>query len=414
MPPHSIARAVDLGKGMDVRRIWGMRVSAAAIAGALCAGGIMATAGPALADDDDPTAVGSSGAPAAAAAQDFVVANVRPTVDVVAVPAPEGAVGRVSATVVDPGDARLKARIDWGDGRSEKVSIRQLAAGLAHAYGDDGSYTVTVTVADGDGGVGAHAVPLDIASIDPVVALSVDHSLAFPGGEFVVVAAGGSAVARARASDAGSDDLSFSWSDGTSSTFYSDGAAPDPPASPGGRRGAAASASAEPTFATPGLSAVRLTVADDDEGSTDAAAAVLVTGTADRVYGPAWWLHELSGRGDAQLDPAITAAYLDVIAAGSEVFSEQVPLLTARDARAALLPPQDDVRAQARATLLWAWLQFASGAVGSEAHVTRGDGSSVRVRGLLAESEATIASAATGDEQLRAVIADLSRVRQAD
>jgi len=76
----------------------------------------------------------------------------------------------------------------------------------------------------------------------------------------------------ASASDAGSDDLTFTWSwgDGTPegvATYFNDGVSPDPYPSPDGTFPFAASDLTAHAFAAPGTYSVTLTVADDDGGS---------------------------------------------------------------------------------------------------------------------------------------------------
>ncbi len=74
----------------------------------------------------------------------------------------------------------------------------------------------------------------------------------------------------ARASDPGSDDLTFRWTfgDGTSfsETAYNDGASPDPPKSPGGTFPFGAASTVRHGFASPGTYVVTVVVTDDDGG----------------------------------------------------------------------------------------------------------------------------------------------------
>ena len=135
----------------------------------------------------------------------------------------------------------------------------------------------------------------------------------------------------------------------------------------------AATDSADAIFAVPGVEQLGLTLTDDDDGSTDAAAVgVIVTGTADTTRGNGWWKHQYSGNGSPHIDESVAAGYLENVDAVSGVFSELTPLATASDAHAVLSPTGSDGRARAEADLLAAWLHFASGAVAWDATVALG------------------------------------------
>lgn len=343
-----------------------------------------------------------------AASVDVVVRNVPPSVEVVAVSAEEGGIGRVSATVSDPGDDTVAAQIDWGDGGpAQQVTIAELAAGVDHPYGDDGAFPVTVTATDDDGGVGAHAVPLQISSVAPAVSLEVDGALAFPGGEYAVSAPGAALHAEAGARDAGSDDLSFDWSNSRRSAFAVTPQVADPPLSPFGTFPVEAADVAEYTFAVPGVEKVRVSVTDDDGAKTDASATVVVTGSATTAQSTAWWVREYAVL-DAS-DPAASADYLDIVQAVSGVFSEDVTVTTPAEAVAVLAARDGDVRARARAELLRSWLTFASGAVRADATVTLSSGYETPWLAVVVDAEQDVAAPATSDEELLDVIDELRR-----
>ncbi len=89
------------------------------------------------------------------------VSNAAPVVD--AGPdqtANEGSPVTIGATYVDAGVLDTHAaRIDWGDGASTN------AIAGSHAYDDNGSYLVTVTVTDDDGGVGTDTLLVTVANV---------------------------------------------------------------------------------------------------------------------------------------------------------------------------------------------------------------------------------------------------------
>jgi len=105
------------------------------------------------------------------------------------------------------------AAVDWGWGPPEAVPIVELpgragvpTAGFAnatHAFGDDGTFTVTVTVCDDDGGCGSDTATVHVGNIAPAVVFSV---LPSSGNE------GGALGFEARVADPGSDDLTLTWS----------------------------------------------------------------------------------------------------------------------------------------------------------------------------------------------------------
>jgi hypothetical protein len=92
------------------------------------------------------------------------------------------------ATFTDPGFTNLlagtsetfTATIDWGDGTvgDGQVHVTQGSAGVpttgtvsgSHLYQSAGNYTVTVTVADDDGGEGADAFPITVQGVNLVLA----------------------------------------------------------------------------------------------------------------------------------------------------------------------------------------------------------------------------------------------------
>ena len=261
-------------------------------------------------------------------------------------------------------------------------------------YGDNGTYAVEVTVTDDDGGAGQDTVDVVVANLDPS-ALGVS----------------------ADATDPGSDDLTLTWDLPDVTTFFNDGIGPEPleppTPTPFGTFPFAASDGAVALFAVPGVETVGLVVSDDDGGTADDAAGVIVTGTADDTRGSGWWKHQYSGTGSPHLDPDLAVAYLEIVSAVSGVFSEQTPLLTAVDAHA-VLSPGADRRDRARSELLQAWLEFASGAVAWDATVSlTGSGGSVGYLDLLTDAEATIADGTATDAELHAVEKQLAAVRHA-
>jgi PKD repeat protein len=77
----------------------------------------------------------------------------------------------------DPGanDAPWSVDVNWGDGSSHSTGSRPAQGGLgtsSHAYDDNGTYHVTVTVTDKDGGSGSAHFDVTVANVDPTASLA--------------------------------------------------------------------------------------------------------------------------------------------------------------------------------------------------------------------------------------------------
>jgi hypothetical protein len=295
------------------------------------------------------------------------------------------------------------------------VTTDQLEVGVDHVYGDNGAFDVAVTVTDDDLGADDDTVVVDVANLDPEVTLDVSGQITFPGGDFFVVGAGEELALSAEGTDAGSDDLTFTWSSGDVNTYFNDPTeAPDPPLSPHGTFPFAAADEIDTVSPEPGAQLLTLTLTDDDGGSDVADADVIVTGTADDAQSSGWWKHQYSGSGSPHIDEDTAMAYLDIVDAVSSVFSEQVSASSAADAHAVLSPTGGDPRDRATADLLLAWLQFASGAVAHDASVPLAGGDSVDYLELMFAAEETILDPFATAAEVMQVEHDLARVVHAD
>ena len=82
--------------------------------------------------------------------------NLAPTIDGWVVPTMIhfGGTLAISATVSDPGGDPLTGSLDWGDGSVEPVVIQPDGSlQAAHSYVTNGNYPLTLTIADGEGGI---------------------------------------------------------------------------------------------------------------------------------------------------------------------------------------------------------------------------------------------------------------------
>jgi murein DD-endopeptidase MepM/ murein hydrolase activator NlpD len=340
------------------------------------------------------------------------VFNVPPTVNATSSNINEAGSTTVSATFTDPGvEDTHTATIDWDDGSPvQNVTSAQIIAGVNHVYGDNGSYNIRVTVTDDDGGSGFDFAPVTVANVDPVLTLDTSGEISFPGGDYMVVESGAELPASADGTDAGSDDLTFTWSVGDVNTYFNNGISPDPPESPFGTFPFAASDSIDAVYASPGVGTLNLTLTDDDGGNDNASANVIVTGNAENTQGQGWWKHQYSGNGSPHIDAATAQGYLDIVNAVSGIFSESTTVANFADLHGVLSPTGNDRRARARAELMIAWLQFASGAIDHDSIIPANSGP-VDFLTLMTQSEAAISNPASTNSELLAVEQDLARVR---
>jgi murein DD-endopeptidase MepM/ murein hydrolase activator NlpD len=341
----------------------------------------------------------------------ITVNNVAPTVNAVGDTINEGQTATVSATITDPGTLDTHtATIDWGDGtQSAGITRVQLAAGVNHVYGDNGVYVVAITVTDDDNGVGGDTVNVNVNNLDPTLSLDTSDAVDFPGGSYLVVEAGSELPVSADGSDPGSDDLTFTWNTPEVNTYFNNGVSADLPMSPAGTFPFMASDSVDALYNAPGVETLGLVLSDDDGGSDNASVGVIVTGTADSSQGTGWWKHQYSGNGSPQIDAATAEGYLEIVNAVSSVFSETYAVNTMADVHAVLSPTGPDRRVHARAQLMVAWLQFASGAVDWDATIQLNSGP-VAFLDLMSSAEAVINNLASTDAQLHAVELDLQRL----
>ena len=291
------------------------------------------------------------------------------------------------------------ATVDWGDGSA--VAPAQVTESLGnattpssgqisgtYAYGDNGTYTVTVCVRDDDGGESCDTLIATVGNVGPGLTLDVTGAEPFAAAPAFLGRRGVPQTHGAAADDAGSDDLSFAWEFGPdgpaliTNLHFNNGFTPDPPPS-GSALGVFPFATTDTVsiqFHLPGVHIVQVTTTDDDGGTATDALAKLITGDTTDARSKGYWDQQTRQRRSAKVDAPTLQPYLDLINFASAVFSEntaatlipQAEALFAGDlennndgpGRGRGRTSLDPQRLQALQQGLAAWLNFASGTVG--------------------------------------------------
>ena len=318
----------------------------------------------------------------------LTVANLPPAVTIDARQAnsiSEGNLVDVLAHFSDPGkDSPYAAQLDWGTGETSAGTVVVTQLGLpqrgdvtgSHRYGDNGSFTVKLTVTDKDGGAGSASFLLAVANVAPTATIDESGAVLVNGVPTLLAHAGQPVALRGRSTDPGSDDLALSWdwADGAPSpdvttTYLVNPPATDPFPSPSIQPRDVTDVQSH-AFGTACFYRVGFRAADDDGGTAADSANVVITGTADKARSLGYWLTQYKQRPTAS-----TAAQLKCLLDVASYMSAVYGPLTAADAVKILGSTSSQPRALLSKQLLAAWLNFANGSYDLATPVdTNGDG----------------------------------------
>lgn len=301
---------------------------------------------------------------------EVTISNANPVVSVSGASINEGETAGLQAEFTDPGFLDVhSALVDWGDG-SQAESLEVVESGgegqvsASHAYGDNGSYTVKVTVTDDDGGEGSATAVIEVANLSPQLVVDTSAVVAMPDGDAFLARAGVPQEYQFTAADPGSDDLTLSWSFGLEQVYYNNALSPDPFPSPQGTYPFTVNDSAETTFSQAGIYTLSVDILDDDGGSDSVSLPrVIVIGEQACPSSTGFWKHQFNENGKPQINAQLLQAYLDILNVRSSFFSETVPVNTIDEGRLVMYPSKPDERERATLELLSAWLNYAQGSV---------------------------------------------------
>jgi hypothetical protein len=293
-------------------------------------------------------------------------------------PQPENTAITISGVASDPGwlDS-LSGTIDWDDGSAlEPISgvlenIRPdatLTFSASHTYGDDGIFAVEVCVSDDDTTT-CDTTNAVIDNVDPTTTIDETGTTLINGVPTFMASIGDPVTIPANVTDPGSDDeqITWDWDDGTTDvqTFLRNPPLPDPDPSPS-IQPVDIDASAVHTWTDACFYEVVVTALDDDAGSGDDTANVIIVGNATDNLSGGYWFQQYGLKGSVDFDAATLQCYLDIAGFMSLVFHEVNDASTIPLARNVLDANKTggDVIKNLDRQLLAAWLNFANGAIG--------------------------------------------------
>ena len=328
-------------------------------------------------------------------AASVTVSNVAPTVTIdpaQVMTLDEGGTLQVAASFVDPGvlDAPFTAEVECYDVTGYSltvngtVSVTPNSAPLSGTitascpFGDTsqsgqpatGTFQVTVSVEDKDGGEGSASFAVTVGNRAPTVAIGTAGAVEINGVPTFIAVPGQAVAFSGQVTDPGSDDLSLTWDwdDGSTSqaTYLNAGPAADPFPSPSvGARNVANNQShawAEACFYD-----ISLAARDDDGGRGSATANVVVVGNSGRARSAGYWLPQYRNNRSNAVGAETLGCYLEIAGHLSAVFDEVRNGTSSFAAAASVLQTGGSkgvLTQELDRQLLAAWLNFANGGYG--------------------------------------------------
>ncbi len=186
---------------------------------------------------------------------EVTIANTAPVIDSLTgdTEINEGDTATFNAIARDAGNDELTYTWDFGDGSPLETTADELP--VTHQYADNGSYIVTLTVDDGEGGSTSSELAITVNNIAPTIA-EINGATEVNEGEVVNY--------NASATDPGDDELTYTWSfdGGTTQVDLAD---------------------VNHVFAQDGIYDATVTVTDDDGASTTRTLNVTVNNVAPSI-----------------------------------------------------------------------------------------------------------------------------------
>lgn len=354
------------------------------------------------------------------------VADVAPVVTVDPIAATTENVGiTVKASFTDVGVADThSAVVDWGDGTTPQTVTLTEQGGkgsltATHIYGDNGTFTVKVTVTDDDTLTGTASTTVTVTNTIPTVGINRSATTSFHGIPTVVGTQNVAVPFSGPVADPGSDDIRVTWAFGDSLTDVVTNLvnppATDPTVSPSVQPRSFIS-SVTHAYSAPCLYKATLSAVDDDGGAAQPDSVdVVILAAAHRWEVNGFWKNSYAGQ--STISAADLACYLRVVAHTSEVFGagDPVALATSANASAILFKTTGTSAELFDRDLLVAWLNIANGALPLTTPLDfDGDGKPDRtVAAVIADAERVRLNGASTNAQIdaaRKTITDLQKV----
>lgn len=293
--------------------------------------------------------------------------------------------GSISTLVsfTDPGwEDTYTYSIDWGVGPAEVgVPVMDVEGppqdeghvSSSFTYGDNGLFTVMVTISDDDAGSSATSFDVTVENVDPTAVIDESGATSVNGVPTIISDVGVPVLFGASSSDPGSDDLVFAWDwdDGLPSPdeFFTSLVNPpafDPLPSPSVQPRSGVTDARSHAFTEACLYDVSLSVGDDDLGSAGDSIPVIITApTGGRSRSQGYWQHQYHRVGLTDFTNEELECYLAITGFMSQVFNEQTDASTIPAAYNVMWLGGNRGSAAEKLdrALLTAWLNFANGSI---------------------------------------------------